>query len=167
VEGNLLAASQEVEKLLLLYGEGPLEADGLARAISDSSRFDLFDVPDAALAGDRARMHRVLAGLASEGTPAPLVLWVIAREVRLLAQAAFSASSGDAALEAFLTSERIWESRRGRLRAAIKRLSLPRLQSLLSRCALVDKQIKGLDSGDPWLTLAGIGDALAGSGRPS
>lgn len=163
VEGNLLAAAQEVEKLTLLYGEGPLDTERLARAISDSSRFDLFDVPDAALAGDRARMHRVLDGLAAEGMAAPLVLWVLAREARLLARAAFAARSG--ALESFFDAEHVWNNRRGPLRSALQRLSAASLQGLLARCALADRQIKGLDPGDPWLTLQDIGDALAASGE--
>ena len=79
VEGNLLAAAQEVDKLSLLHGDGSLDADRLGRDISDSSRFDLFDVAEAALAGDRARIHRVIDGLAAEGVAPALVLWVLAR----------------------------------------------------------------------------------------
>jgi len=166
VEGNLLAAAQEVEKLALLHGEGALNAEQLTRAISDSARFDLFDVTNAALAGDRPRTQRVMNGLAAEGTPEPLVLWVLARDIRLLAQAAFAARGGRTALESFFAAEHIWEGRRGPLRATIKRLSPPLLQELLARCALVDRQIKGLEPGDPWLNLSCIGDVLAG-GRGS
>jgi DNA polymerase-3 subunit delta len=164
VEGNLLAAAQEIEKLILLYGEGPLAADQLIRAISDSSRFDLFDIPNAALAGDRARVNRVIKGLAAEGTPEPLVLWVLARELRLLARAAFAARRSAIELEALFTSERVGQSRRGHIRDALRRLSPSLLQALLARCAEVDRQIKGLEPGDPWLSLADIGDTLAGGG---
>ena len=166
VEGNLLAAAQEVDKLALLLGEGPLEAEQLGRAIADSSRFDLFDIADAALAGDRARMHRIISGLAAEGTAEPLVLWALARELRLLARAAFAARSGPRALEALLTAERVWQSRQAPLKAALRRLPLGRLQSLVSQCALADRQIKGLVPGDAWLTLAVIGDVLAGGSPP-
>ncbi len=162
VEGNLLAAAQEVDKLVLIHGEGPLNAEQLSRAISDSSRFDLFDVPDAALAGDRARMHRILAGLAAEGTAEPLILWVLAREVRLLARAAFASRSGPRALDAFLNAERVWKNRQGPLKSALHRLPPARLRHLLGQCACADRQIKGLESGEAWLTLAVIGDALAG-----
>jgi DNA polymerase-3 subunit delta len=163
VEGNLLAAAQEMEKLALLYGEGPLDTEQLARAISDSARFDLFDIPDAALAGDRARMHRVLRGLQAEGTALTLVLWVVAREVRLLAGAAHAGRGGAPALEAYLRRNKVWESRRGAIRALLRRLSDRRLQSLLARCGEADRQIKGLQEGDPWLSLARICDALAGA----
>jgi DNA polymerase III subunit delta len=166
VEGNLLAAAQEVEKLALIYGEGPLDAEQLGRAIADSSRYDLFAVPDAALAGDRARMHRIIDGLAAEGTAEPLVLWVLAREVRLLARAAFAARSGARALDTFLTAERVWQNRQGPLRAALRRLPSARLQALIGQCALADRQIKGQEPGEAWLTLAAIGDALAGGEWP-
>lgn len=166
VEGNLLAAAQEVEKLALLHGQGPLSAEQLGRAIADSARFDLFDIPEAALAGDRARMHRIIQGLAAEGTAEPLVLWVLAREVRLLTRAAFAAQGGGRALDAFLTAERVWQNRQGPCKAALRRLPSTRLQDLLGQCALADRQIKGLARGDPWLTLAAIGDTLAGGPAP-
>ncbi len=166
MEGNLLAAAQEVDKLALLQGQGPLTAEQLGRAIADSARFDLFDIPDAALAGDRARMHRIIQGLAAEGTAEPLVLWVLAREVRLLARAAFAAREGTRALDAFLAAERVWQNRQGPLKALLRRLPAPTLPLLLGHCALADRQIKGLATGDPWLTLDAIGDALAGGPSP-
>ncbi len=166
MEGNLLAAAQEVDKLALLQGQGPLTAEQLGRAIADSARFDLFDIPDAALAGDRARMHRIIQGLAAEGTAEPLVLWVLAREVRLLARAAFAAREGTRALDAFLAAERVWQNRQGPVKAVLRRLPAPTLPLLLGHCALADRQIKGLATGDPWLTLDAIGDALAGGPSP-
>ena len=166
VEGNLLAAAQEVDKLALRQGPGPLTAEQLGRAIADSARFDLFAIPDAALAGDRARMYRIIQGLAAEGTAEPLVLWVLAREVRLLARATFAASEGTRALDAFLTAERIWQNRQGPLRALLRRLPATFPPLLLGHCALADRQIKGLAPGDPWLTLTAIGDALAGGPPP-
>lgn len=166
VEGNLLAAAQEVDKLALLQGPGPLTAEQLGRVIADSARFDLFAIPDAALAGDRARMYRIIQGLAAEGTAEPLVLWVLAREVRLLARAAFAARDGTRALDAFLSAERVWQNRQGPLKALLRRLPATVPPLLLGHCALADRQIKGLAPGDPWLTLAAIGDALAGGPPP-
>lgn len=162
VEGNLLAAAQEVEKLLLLYGEGPIDREGLTKAISDSARYDLFDLPDAALAGDRVRVQRILRGLSAEGTAAPLVLWVLTRELRTLAEAAFGARRGAGAVAKVLDAHRVWESRRGPVRQALKRLPLTILHRLLADCAEVDGQIKGLAPGDPWLGLAQIADVLTG-----
>ncbi len=162
VEGNLLAAAQEVDKLALLYGEGPLDRDGLLAAIGDSARFDVYALPDAVLGGDRARVHRVLTGLAAEGTAPAIVLWALAKEARMLASAAFAAPKGSAALTAALEEHRVWSSRRGLVQTALRRLRLPQLRRLVRRCAEADLQIKGLGHGDPWLTLEEIADELAG-----
>lgn len=162
MEGNLLAAAQEVDKLLLIHGPGPIDLEQLSLAIANSARFGLFDIAEAALAGDRARMHRIIEGLAAEGTAEPLILWALARELRLLARAAFSARAGAQALAAFLNAERVWQNRQAAFRAILRRLPPPRLGYLIGQCALADRQIKGLAVGDPWLTLATIGDALAG-----
>jgi DNA polymerase-3 subunit delta len=163
VEGNLLAAANEVEKLALLHGAGPLDEDRLGRVIADSSRFDLFDVAGAALDADRARMHRVLRGLAAEGVAPSLVLWVLAREVRMLAAASYAARRGGAAFAAALNAHRVWESRRAGVRDLVRRIPLSRFYELAVRCATVDRQIKGVAAGDPWLSLFSIGDDLAGS----
>jgi DNA polymerase-3 subunit delta len=160
VEGNLLAAAQEVEKLRLLYGEGNLDCERLARAISDSARYDLFDLTDAALAGDRARAQRILSGLAAEGTASALVLWALAREIRMLAAVCYAAQRGQTA--AAFRKQGVWESRQTRVLSALKRLTTERLRDLLTRCASADRQIKGLATGDPWHALATIADELAG-----
>ena len=168
VEGNLLAAAQEVEKLRLLYCSGPsdtgLNREMLASAISDSARYDLFDLTGAALAGDRARVHRILHGLAAEGTAPALVLWVLARELRMLA--AVSHAAKQRATATAFRAHGVWESRQASVLAALKRLPTQRLHDMLGGCARVDRQIKGQSTGDPWLALAKIADALAG-GRPS
>jgi DNA polymerase-3 subunit delta len=111
-------------------------------------------------------MHRVLDGLAAEGVAPALALWAMAREVRMLAEASFAARQGAAAFNAVLDAHRVWESRRAPVRALLKRLPLARLQALLVGCAAVDRQIKGLEPGDPWRSLARIGDELAG-GEPA
>lgn len=164
VEGNLLAAAQEVEKLRLLYGAGDLDRARLASAISDSARYDLFDLTGAALSGDRARVHRVLNGLAAEGTAPVLVLWALARELRMLAAVSHAAKRGGTA--AAFRAHGVWESRQAPVLSALKRLPTVRLQDLLARCVIVDHQIKGLAAGDPWQALARITDTLAG-GHPA
>jgi len=161
VEGNLLAAAQEVEKLRLLYGEGDLDRERLVSAISDGARYDLFDLPDAALSGDRARVRRIINTLAAEGTAPALVLWALARELRMLAAVSHAAQRGGTA--AALRTHKVWESRQSRVLAALKRLSTAHLQDLLVRCAAADRTIKGLTTGDPWQALATIADDLAGA----
>ncbi len=160
VEGNLLAAAQEVEKLRLLYGEGDLDRDRLASAISDSARYDLFDLTGAALSADRARVHRIVKGLAAEGTAPALVLWVLARELRMLASVSYAAGQGGTA--AAFRSHGVWESRQAGALSVLKRLPTDRLQELVVRCALADRRIKGQAAGDPWRELAIIADELAG-----
>jgi DNA polymerase-3 subunit delta len=163
VEGNLLAAAQEVEKLRLLHGAGSLSRAQLASAIADSARYDVFDLVDAALRGDRARVLRVVNGLAAEGTAPALVLWALLREIRMLAMAAHASAEGRVA--AVLDANKVWESRRGLVLDALKRLHVRRLHDLIRRCAGADREIKGLVAGDGWHTLAGIADDLATSGK--
>jgi DNA polymerase-3 subunit delta len=159
VEGNLLAADQEVEKLRLLHGAGPLDQVQVASAIADSARFDVFDLANAVLGGDRARVQRILNGLAAEGTAPALVLWALLREVRMLAAAAYAVPTGG--VGAVLDEHRVWASRRPLVQRALKRLPLGRLHRIVARCAVADREIKGLANGDPWHTLAVIADELA------
>ena len=165
VEGNLLAADQEIAKLKLLREPGALDAEALLTAVNDSARYDLFDLTDAALAGDRARVDRVLRGLAAEGTAEPLVLWVLAREIRKLAAVAFAVAHRQN-LAPVLKEHQVWDSRRAAVLAAAKRLPLPRLWSLLAQCAEADLAIKGQSAADPWTLLAGIAEGLASAGPP-
>lgn len=166
VEGNLLAAAQEIETLALLHGGGTLDREGLLAAIGDSARYDVFALADALLGGDRARVHRILTVLAAEGTAPALVLWALVKEVRMLAAAAFAVPRGASALAAVLDAHKVWQSRRGAVQTALRRLPAPRLAALVRRCAEADAQIKGQAPGDPWLTLAGIADELAGGPPP-
>ncbi len=163
VEGNLPAAAQEVEKLRLLYGEGDLDRERLVSAISDGAHYDLFDLPDAALGGDRARVHRIVNTLAAEGTAPALVLWALARELRMLAAVSHAAAHHGGTATAFRTHN-VWALRQPRVLAALKRLSTEYLQDLLVQCAAADRNIKGLTTGDPWQALAAIADDLAGAG---
>jgi DNA polymerase-3 subunit delta len=160
VEGNLLAADQEITKLGLALTPGPLDADALLAAVADSARYSVFDLADAALAGDRVRVSRVLAGLKGEGTAEPLVLWALAREVRKLAAIAF-ARSRQQPLGPVLKAHQVWESRQQATLAAVERLSLPQLWDLVARCADADLAIKGRLDGDPWRLLAAIAEDLA------
>jgi DNA polymerase III subunit delta len=164
VEGNLLAAAQEIEKLKLLREPGPLDAQALLASVADNARYDLFDLTDAALAGDRARADRVLRVLAAEGTAAPLVLWVLARELRKLAAVGFAlANRRDVA--AVLREHKVTQYRSESVLAAARKLPLVRLWALLARCADADLAIKGRGDAEPWTVLAEIADGLALAAR--
>jgi len=164
VEGNLLAADQEITKLGLLREPGALTAEGLLEAVADSARYGLFDLADAAVAGDRARVDRVFQVLIAEDTPQPLVLWVLAREVRKLAAVAF-AQAHRQDLGAVLRKHQVWESRRAGVLAAAKRLGLKRLWRLLERCGDADLAIKGRRDEAPWRVLADVAEGLAAPAR--
>src|SRR3546814_16338098 len=96
VEGNLLAAHQEIQKLALLYPEGQLAAEDVERAVLNVARYDVFGLRDAMLAGDIARTIRMIDGLRAEGDALPLVLWAVGEEIRLLARVADATALGQA-----------------------------------------------------------------------
>ena len=155
VEGNLLAASQEVEKLRLLLGEGSVSVDDVSQAVADSSRYDVFKLVDAALAGDSKRAMRILAGLKDEGVEAVIVIWALTRELRVLASVA-----GDVAQRMdtgkAMQRARVWNNRQGLVRSAVARHSLPAILKLLKATGRADASAKGQAPGDPWQAAADI-----------
>lgn len=163
-EGNLLAASQELDKLLLLQGPGPVSPDQLLAATSDSARFDVFKLVDAALLGKPGRALRVLGALQGEGLAEPIVLWALAREVRMLCTLRYQIDHGTPAQQAMNAQRGLWRNRHALVGRGLQRLSLARLQQLLRQCALADRAIKGRSEEDPWLVMGDILVGLAGSG---
>ena len=160
IEGNLLAADQEITKLGLALEPGPLDAEGLMAAVADSARYGVFDLADAALSGDRARVARVLEVLQAEGTAEPLVLWALAREVRKLAALSFARAKRQP-LGPLLKAHQVWDSRRPLVMTALDRLPLEHLWELVIRCADADLAIKGRGTADPWHLFRRIAEGLA------
>jgi DNA polymerase-3 subunit delta len=166
VEGNLLAAQQEIGKLALLHPAGELTLEQVADAVLDVARYDVNALVPALLAGDGARALRLLEGLRAEGEPLPLLLWLVAEELRtmLRAQEALAAGRPFAAAAREL---RIWGLRERLMPEALRRLPAATLARLLLRCADIDRLIKGLRAprrdSDPWLELADIAMACAGT----
>lgn len=162
VEGNLLAAAQEVERLALLYPAGELDADQAVAAVADSARYALPDLALAALQGQDVRAQRVLAGLRDEGVAETLVLWSLVQEIRAGTRAAEAIAEG-AAPDAALKAAGVWQNRTGPLKLALERHRAPTVWlSLLAACTLVDRQIKGQEEGRPWDTLGRLVVRLAG-----
>jgi DNA polymerase-3 subunit delta len=157
VEGNLLAAQQEIAKLGLLYPPGELSLDQVTEAVLDVSRFEAFDLPQALLAGDAARAVRMLAGLRAEGEALPLVLWVVTEELRALVRARQALAAGQP-LAALKNELKLWGPRERLLPQAARRVA--DAPALLARCAEVDRLAKGLRApgcdADPWLELTDI-----------
>jgi len=161
VEGNLLAASQEIELLRLLNDRPRIELEEAMAALSDNSRYDVFCLVDAALAGDPFRVRRVLTGLQREGVEPVLVNWALTRELRTLCLMAGKAATGKA-LEALYSEFRIWEKRRPLVNKALRRYSIETLRQLLLAAGRIDRTIKGTLQGVPWEELAWLCAALAG-----
>jgi DNA polymerase-3 subunit delta len=164
VEGNLLAAHQEIGKLALLYPPGELSDEQVRDAVLDVARFDVYALAPALLAGDGARALRLLEGLRDEGEPLPLLLWLVAEELRTLLRAQ-EAVAGGRPFAAVARELRIWGPREKLMPAALRRLPAATVAALLARCADIDRLVKGLAAplrdSDPWLELADIALACA------
>ena len=149
VEGNMLAAAQEVEKLCLLVDGQEIGQSEVISAVSDSARYDVFQLADAVLAGDLPRAIKVVRGLREEGTEAVLVNWALGRELRQLAAMA-TAKAGGMETNAVMDQFRVWTSRRTFIKRALDRFSLDELSAMLAYAIYIDTVIKGARSGDPW-----------------
>lgn len=165
VEGNLLAAHQEVQKLALLHPPGSLTLEQVQDAVLNVARYDVFKLNEAMLAGDTARLVRMLDGLQGEGEALPLVLWAVTEEIRTLLKLKAATEQGQN-LGALLKQFRIWGGREHLMEPALRRLSLRQLQRALRTAAQVDKMIKGLRApkfaGDAWDGLRQLGLMVAG-----
>jgi len=149
VEGNLLAAHQEIQKLALLHPAGQLTLEQVQEAVLDVARFDVDKLRSALLAGDGPRAARLLEGLRAEDTAPPLILWALAQETRTLAQLRSALDQG-AGFDAACAGLRIYGARQGPYRDAVQRCPTPLLRAALLQAARIDRMIKGLSRGDLW-----------------
>ena len=150
VEGNLLAARQEIQKLKLLKPEGRISIDDIANAVGDAAHFDTFELIDAAFAGRGARAHRMLNTLRQEGVA---VFMIIGALVNQLQRARELAAGGH---------PRVARNRQQTLAAAVRRLGAAGIDELVKECALLDLQAKGMLRGDAWQSLERILLSIAG-----
>ncbi len=164
VEGNLLAAHQEIQKLALLYPEGPLSFEQIHDAVLNVARYDVFKLNEAMLSGDTARLVRMLEGLQGEGEALPLVLWAVAEEIRTLLKLKSGVAQGRP-LSQLTKEHRIWGPRERLIEPALRRLKLSTLESALQEAAQIDKMVKGLRakkfSGDAWDAMLQLGLKIA------
>lgn len=149
-EGNLLAAAQELDKLRLNYGVGNLDVDQVMSSVSGHAHYTVFELVDAALAGDSARGIRILRTLQAEGTPQPVVLWALGREARLLAEIS-EAILQRQQLAGVFKRHGVWQKRQQAVLDCAHRMSLARCYKLLELLAELDDGIKGGGGLDPWL----------------
>lgn len=160
-EGNLLACSQEVEKLSLLFGQGDVSLADIEGKLGDNARFDVFGMVDLCLQGDAAGAVRALQGLRAEGTAPVLILWALVREIRSLAQMAIDVAAGRSEQQIF-RDYRVWAKRQSLVRRALKRHSPGRWYALLQGSHRADKVIKGREPGDAWQALLALELAFCG-----
>ncbi len=150
VEGNLLAAHQEIQKLGLLYPPGELSLPQVEAAVLNVARYDVDGLRAALLESDPGRCARLLDGLRAEGVAAPLILWALANEIRTLLALRSGVDEGKTA-GAVLRAERVFDDRRAAaLQRAVLRLRAGQLRAALLHAARIDRMIKGLVQGDVW-----------------
>lgn len=170
VEGNLLAAAQEIDKLHLLLGSeaessgdtfGVIDFESVKEALTDNSRYSVFELADAALQGDRSRTMKILNSLSAEGIEPILVIWALSKEIRLLCHV----SAEPATAEYTLSRSGVWKNRMGLFRDCLSRHTEKSFQLMLQRCAMIDRLSKGFEPGNIWDELRMLCFRLAGGKR--
>jgi DNA polymerase-3 subunit delta len=178
VEGNLLAAHQEIQKLGLLYPAGALSFEQVHEAVLNVARYDVFKLNEAMLTGDVGRLARMLDGLKGEGEAAVLVLWALVEEVRTLLRMKRGVTAGKP-LATLMRENRVWGPRERLIGPALSRVTETALEQALSLAAKLDRQVKGLSAStghgaqagdpppDPWDGMFELAMTVAHSGGPS
>ena len=149
VEGNLLAAHQEIQKLGLLYPPGPLSLAQIRDAVLNVARYDIDGLREALLAGDIARLSRTLDGLKQEGEAPPLVLWAMSEEIRALTGIRAGLDAGKP-IDALLKEAKVWGPRAMPVKKALQRLSTAALEAALQHAGRIDRLAKGIGQGNIW-----------------
>ena len=160
VEGNLLAAHQEIQKLALLHPAGEISHEAIREAVLNVSRFDAFQLGDAILAGNTARVTAILQGLQDEGENAMAVMnplmWVLRPLLRIK-----QAEARNENISSAMTNARIYGDRQALVKRALSRLNLRQLEAALQKLCDIDKTAKGMMQGDAWLELSRLCFGLA------
>jgi DNA polymerase-3 subunit delta len=163
LEGNLLAAVQELEKLKLNYPDSKITDDKVLASVEDSSRYDIFNLTDASVAGNSQQAARILSHLRTEGLEPTIALWALSKEVRILDALKHAQNNGSGPQSVF-SKQYVIKKRQPALVAASNRLGQAQLREMLSLCADCDQQIKGMQKGfSPWDTLLDIALLLSGA----
>ncbi len=159
VEGNLLAANQEIEKLFLLLGPGKISYGDVVEAITAQSRFNVFELIDMSLTGNTSRVIKIIAGLKEEGVAALAINGMLAKDIRLLARVAVDVSSADYTLR----RSGLWQSKIVLFKSCLSRHNLRTFQLLLKRCSYIDAASKGLVDANAWDEIESLCVRLSGS----
>ncbi len=163
VEGNLLAAHQEIQKLALLHPPGELPTDAVEGAVMNVARFDVFKLSEAVLSGQLLRVQRMLDGLQAEGEAEVLVHWALSEDIRALKRVKDAMGRGSP-LPMALREQRVWGVKERLFERVLPRLSDASLSQLLQSAHRVDGIVKGLKQPDwpanPWAALHQLAMAL-------
>ncbi|MEE8059211.1 MAG: DNA polymerase III subunit delta [Pseudomonadales bacterium] len=161
VEGNLLAAVQEIEKLHLYAEANVIDVDTVSAAVADNARYDVFGLVDRTLEGDATSSLRMLHSLKAEGTEPPVLLWALSRELRTLYHCAEQIQQGNG-IERILQNQRVWDKRKPLIKNALRRLTVQQLQLLIKLAHQIDQSVKGMVKKQSWDLLEQLVLALAG-----
>nr|MDQ2994822.1 DNA polymerase III subunit delta [Pseudomonadota bacterium] len=160
-QGNLLATSQEITKLSLLYGAKALTTEEINHAIGDSARFDIFQFVDQALLGQAEQTVRILSQLKESATEPTLILWFLCKELRTLCTIASYLKQGERP-DGAMQKARVWRTRQPIYQSALRRLPPHQFSQLLCQGAKIDLMIKGMHPGNVWLAINQLALNLAG-----
>ena len=150
VEGNLLAAKQEIDKLALLHPNGgQIDLAQAQQAVADVARFDVFQLAGAWMSGDAARTARLLEGLEADGEEPVMLLWALAEDIRILIRLTAALKQGQS-VQSVRNSLRLWGDKQTLAPMAVRRISIARLLAALQDCAKIDCMIKGAEVGNAW-----------------
>jgi len=166
VEGNLLAAHQEVQKLALLFPAGRIGYEQAREAVLDVARYDVFNLGEAVLAGDVLRLARMMDGLKGEGVAPPLVLWALAEEIRTIARVIEGATAGKRPPQLWYEAKVWGDTHKQAMQQNYGRFTTEQVEAAITHAARADRMAKGLIRGDIWDELLQLGLRFA-SGAPA
>ena len=152
LEGNLLAAKQEIDRLALIKGAGTITVDDVMKVVADSSRFDAFALAEHMLSGRLREGLRVAAGLKRMNTPLPMLLGALLKELKTTETFRLAMRAGEPESMVFRRLN-VWHNRQNTVRTAARRLDTRKLFEAFKLLSLIDRQSKGRAAGDPWQSI--------------
>ena len=162
IEGNLLAASQEIERLKLTVDNRKITSDDIKESVSDNSRFDIFRLVDTVMKGDVSRSFRILEALRAEGVEPLFICNMLSRELKMLETIKFDTSHGKSLSKA-IRDAGVWETRKSLVSNVVDRLELNSIGKMLLVTGDIDRVVKGEQIGDPWTSIQDIVLAFSGT----
>ena len=171
IEGNLLAAVQDIERIKLAYADNngtakQLEASDIVDFVNDNSRLTSFDLIDATLLGETSRAQKILQGLRAEGVHPLPILATFTRELDSLLPMLAQKEQGQTS-EVIMRNERVWSNRKTAVKSSLARLSKSEVWQLLHHARLIDGAIKGMNLANPWDELSLLSLRLSGASPTS